>query len=119
MHNPRMERHLASPSRSHDTERDDRLALIPWQPVFRPSPRVHALTYDNTQTRAAHYSMQLYTCIVNSLTKTDHTSVALLKPEYTVGAINSIVSGTRSLLKVVIRKSQVDTAAECDNKPHN
>jgi hypothetical protein len=55
--------------------------------------------------------MQLYTCIVDSLTKTAHTSVALLKSKYIVDDAQPIFSGTRSLLKVVISKLQVDTNA--------
>ena len=70
----------------------------------------HALTYVNTETRAAQDSIQLYTCIINSLTKTAQTSVTLLKSEYTIDDAQPIVSGT-CLLKVVIRKSQIDTNA--------
>jgi hypothetical protein len=73
--------------------------------------RAHAATYVNGHSRAAQDSMQMYKCIFNSLTKSAQASITLLKSEYAVGGKeNPQVSGT-CLLKVVIRKSHVDTNA--------
>jgi len=73
--------------------------------------RAHAMTYVNGNNRAAQDSFQMYECIFNSLTKSAQSAIALLKQEYTVGnAQQQQVSGT-CLLKVVIRKSHVDTNA--------
>jgi hypothetical protein len=72
--------------------------------------QVHAATYVNGNNRAAQDSMQMFLCIFNTLTKTAQATIALLKHEYTVGGDNPQVSGA-CLLKVVIRKSHVDTNA--------
>ena len=73
--------------------------------------RAHADTYVHGQNRAAQDSMQMYQCIFNSLSKSAQAIVALQKAEYTLGeGEDAIVSGT-CLLKVVIRKSHVDTNA--------
>jgi hypothetical protein len=68
--------------------------------------QAHALTYVNGDNRAAQDSMQMFTCIYNTLTKTAQASISLLKSEYTVGDDNPQVSGP-CLLKVVIRKSHM------------
>jgi hypothetical protein len=72
--------------------------------------RAHALTYINGNNRAAQDSRQMFTCIFETLTKSAQSSIMLLKSEYTVGEDNPQVSGP-CLLKVVIRKSHVDTNA--------
>jgi hypothetical protein len=72
--------------------------------------QAHAETYAHDNNRAAQDSMQMFLCIQNSLTKTAQASIALQKSDYTVGVQNPQVSGP-CLLKVVIRKSHVDTNA--------
>ena len=72
--------------------------------------QAHAITYLHGNNRAAQDSMQMYLCILNSLTKTAQASIALLKHEYTLGDADPQVSGP-CLLKVIIRKSHVDTNA--------
>jgi hypothetical protein len=72
--------------------------------------QAHAATYVNGNNRAAQDSMQMFLCIFNTLTKTAQATIALLKHEYTVGGETPQVSGS-CLLKVVIRKSHVDTNA--------
>jgi hypothetical protein len=73
--------------------------------------RAHAATYVNGHNRAAQDSMQMYQCIFNTLTKEAQAVIALNKADYTIGEGDGAqVSGT-CLLKVVIRKSQVDTNA--------
>ena len=73
--------------------------------------RAHAATYVKGQNRAAQDSMQMYQCIFNTLSKSAQAIIALQKAEYTIGeGDDSQVSGT-CLLKVVIRKSHVDTNA--------
>ena len=69
--------------------------------------RAHATTYVNLQSRKAQDSMQLYQCLMASLSKEGKAKVMLRKPEYTVG---THVSGA-CLLKVVISVSCIDTNA--------
>jgi hypothetical protein len=67
----------------------------------------HARTYVATQTRAAQDSVQLYLCIMNSLTKAGKSKVKIWKNQYTVGGFKS----GACLLKVIIRESHIDTNA--------
>jgi hypothetical protein len=69
--------------------------------------RAHALTYVTAQNRAAQNSMQLYQCLMASLSKEGKAKIMLRQKEYTVGAHPS---GT-SLLKVIISASCIDTNA--------
>ena len=69
--------------------------------------RAHAATYVNAQTRAAQNSMQLYQCIMTSLTVEGKAKVELNRIEYTVGLRYS----GACLLKVVISLSYIDTNA--------
>jgi hypothetical protein len=69
--------------------------------------QAHALTYVATQTRAAQDSIQLYLCIMNSLTKAGKSRVKIWKNQYTVGGFKS----GACLLKVIIRESHIDTNA--------
>ena len=69
--------------------------------------RAHAETYVNNQNRAAQDSMQLYMCLMNSMSQEADNMVSLYSSQYTIG---DQVSGT-CLLKVVIRESHIDTNA--------
>jgi len=69
--------------------------------------REHALTYYNQQNRAAQDSMQLYTCIMNSLSRTGRNKITGFRSQYT---INGVPIGIL-LLKVVVRESYIDTNA--------
>ena len=69
--------------------------------------RAHATTYVNLQTRAAQNSMQLYQCIMSSLTKEGKAKVMLNRTEYSIGFQYS----GACLLKVVISLSYIDTNA--------
>ena len=67
--------------------------------------QAHAWSYNNDQSHAAQESVQLYHCIMSSLTKEGRAKIMLFSPLYT---INNIPSGP-TLLKVVIRESHIDT----------
>ena len=67
----------------------------------------HAATYVAGQTRAAQDSMQLYHCIIESLTKEALDKVMLFANQFTT---QGFPSGT-GLLRVVIRESGLDTLA--------
>jgi hypothetical protein len=67
----------------------------------------HAATYINGQSRAAQESMQLYLCLLESLTKEALDKVMLSSEEFTV---HDLPSGT-GLLRVIIRESGIDTNA--------
>ncbi len=67
----------------------------------------HVNTYIGAQTRQAQNSYNMYHCIMNSLNETARQKVMLLEDQYTV---NGIRSGA-CLLKVVIRKSYLDSNA--------
>lgn len=69
--------------------------------------RAHAASYVNAQTRTAQNSMQLYQCIMATLTREGKAKVHLSHADYTVQGHNS---GT-CLLKVVIGLSYIDTNA--------
>lgn len=73
--------------------------------------RAHALSYVMGVNRAAQDSMQLYTCLMSSLTKEALNRVRLKRDEYTiVSPLGSMVSGS-CLLKVIIGVSHIDTMA--------
>ena len=67
----------------------------------------HAATYIGTHTRAAQDSLQLYYCIMASLTKEAQDKVRLSSKDYT---INGFFSGPCAL-KVIIREAHIDTKA--------
>jgi len=69
--------------------------------------REHALTYYNQQTRAAQDSMMLYTCVMNSLSRTGRNKITGFRNQYT---INGTPVGIL-LLKVIVRESHIDTNA--------
>lgn len=67
--------------------------------------RDHAATYVTVQNRAAQDSMQLYICVMNSLTKEGYDLVKSHAVDYTVRGVESGVA----CLKVIIRESHIDT----------
>jgi hypothetical protein len=67
----------------------------------------HAKSYSGTPTRAAQDTVQMYHCIMSSLTTEAQARVAIRAQDYTLG---EEVSGT-CLLKVVISESSIDTRA--------
>ena len=69
--------------------------------------RAHAATYVNAEVRAAQNSMQLYQCIMASLTAEGKAKVDLHRADYAVGFQHS----GACLLKVVISLSYIDTNA--------
>lgn len=69
--------------------------------------QAHAQTYVNYQNRAAQDSMQLYQCIMSTLTKEAKAKIMLSSDQYT---IDDLVAGI-CLLKVVISESYIDTNA--------
>jgi S-adenosylmethionine/arginine decarboxylase-like enzyme len=71
--------------------------------------REHVDTYIATHTRAAQDSMQLYECLVRSITKEGRDKVTIWKQDYMVGT-PALPSGVL-LLKVIIRESHIDTHA--------
>jgi hypothetical protein len=69
--------------------------------------REHALTYYNQQTWAAQDSMMLYTCVMNSLSRTGRNKITGFCNQYTInGTPVSIL-----LLKVIVRESHIDMNA--------
>jgi hypothetical protein len=69
--------------------------------------RAHALTYYNQQNRAAQDSMQLYTCVMNSMSRIGRNKVTGFRDQY---SINGTPCGIL-LLKVIVRESYIDTNA--------
>jgi hypothetical protein len=69
--------------------------------------RGHVATYLATQSRAAQDSMQLYECLMGSLSKEGRERVTLNRTEYMV---NDLPSGVL-LTKIIIRESNIDTNA--------
>ena len=69
--------------------------------------RAHAMTYYNQQNRAAQDSMQLYTCLMDSISRVGRNKITGFRSQYT---INGIPCGIL-LLKVVVRESYIDTNA--------
>lgn len=67
----------------------------------------HAETYVLANSRAAQDSMQLYQCIMKSLTEKGVSRIMLRSEDYTIG---DIPSGA-CLLKVIIREAYIDTNA--------
>jgi hypothetical protein len=69
--------------------------------------RDHASTYVNSHSRNAQNSVQLYHCLMNSLSLAGRSKITIWNADY-------IVAGQRSgvaLLKVIIRESDLDTHA--------
>ena len=69
----------------------------------------HVQSYIRTHTRAAQDSMQLYDCVMGSLTKIGRDKITIWKELYVVGT-PPLPSGAL-LLKIVIRESHIDTHA--------
>lgn len=69
--------------------------------------RAHALTYYNQQNRAAQDSMQLYTCVMNSMSRVGRNKITGFRDQY---SINGTPCGIL-LLKVIVRESYIDTNA--------
>jgi hypothetical protein len=69
--------------------------------------RAHAATYIALPNRAAQDSMQLYTCLSNSISKEAKAKVMIWREDYYV---NNLPSGA-ALLKVLIRESHIDSRA--------
>jgi hypothetical protein len=67
----------------------------------------HAQSYVATPTRNAQNSMQLYHCLMNSMSKAGKSKITVWKHDYN---INGLPSGAL-LLKVIIRESHIDTRA--------
>jgi S-adenosylmethionine/arginine decarboxylase-like enzyme len=76
--------------------------------IFIESICEHAETYIATPTRAAQDSIQLYECLVRSITKEGRDKVTIWKQDYMVGN-PAFPSGV--FLKVIIRESHIDTHA--------
>lgn len=69
--------------------------------------RAHANVYIAQQARCAQDSMQLYHCLMNSLSKTGLNKVTVWEEDYTIGQLPS----GPMLLKVILRESHIDTRA--------
>jgi len=69
--------------------------------------RVHATSYVMNRGRGAQDSMQLYQCLMNSISKEARARVMVWKKDYYIG---ELPSGS-ALLKVIIRESHIDTRA--------
>lgn len=70
--------------------------------------KAHVQAYINGQTRAAQDSMQVYQCMMNSLSKIGREKITVWRDQYHVG---SLPSGAL-LLKIIIRESHSDTQAQ-------
>jgi len=69
--------------------------------------RANATTYYNQANRAAQDSMQLYTCVMNSMSRIGRNKVTGFRDQY---SINGTPCGIL-LLKVIVRESYIDTNA--------
>ena len=69
----------------------------------------HVLTYIRTPTRATQDSMQLYECVMKSITKTGRDKITIWKSNYMLG--NPPLPSGVLLLKIIIRESHIDTHA--------
>jgi hypothetical protein len=69
--------------------------------------REHALTYYNQHNRAAQDSIQLYTCLMKSISRVGRNKITGFRNQYT---INGTACGIL-LLKIIIRESYIDTNA--------
>jgi hypothetical protein len=69
--------------------------------------REHALTYYNQQNRAAQDSMMLYTCVMNSMSRTGCNKITGFRNLYTINGTSIGIL----LLKVIVRESYIDMNA--------
>ena len=69
--------------------------------------REHVATYQGNQVRAARDAVQLYTCLMNSLSNTGQQKVTIHRAQYNYNGVNNGVL----LLKTIIQVSHIDTNA--------
>jgi hypothetical protein len=73
--------------------------------------QAHARAYVANESRAAQESIQLYHCLMNSLSQTGKSKIILREVDYQVTINNQKYSSGTCLLKVIITESYIDTNA--------